>query len=109
MLKAIDQGHVGALMLLDFSAEPLNTVDHQIMDDVMPRRFGVCGSALDWLADFLKDRTQIVRVGGSESAVSKLNFGVPQGLVNGPKRFIEYAEEYHVSAAEVQPGLSSVR
>jgi hypothetical protein len=112
MLKAMDQGHVGALMLLDLSAA-FDTVDHQILHDVMRRRFGVCGSALDWLADFLKDRTQTVRVGGSESAVSKLNFGVPQGSVNGPKRFIEYAEDitcqlvkhnlvYHLFADDTQ-------
>jgi hypothetical protein len=88
----MDQGHVGALMLLDLSAA-FDTADHRILDDVMRRRFGVCGSALDWLADFLKDRTQIVRVGGSESAASTLQYGVPQGSVHGPKRFIEYAED----------------
>jgi len=65
MLKAMDQGHVGALMLLDLSAA-FDTVDHQILNDVMQRRFGVCGSALDWLADFLNNRTQIIRTGGSE-------------------------------------------
>ena len=88
----MDQGHVGALMLLDLSAA-FDTVDHTILDDVMRRRFGICGSALDWLADFLKDRTQIVRVGGSESAALTLKYGVPQGSVNGPKRFIEYTED----------------
>jgi hypothetical protein len=92
MLNAMDQGHVGALMLLDLSAA-FDTVDHRILDDVMRRRFGVSGSALDWLADFLKDRTQIVRAGGSESAALTLKYGVPQGSVNGPKRFIEYAED----------------
>ena len=46
MLMAMDQGHVGALMLLDLSAA-FDTVDHQILEEVMRRRFGVCGSALD--------------------------------------------------------------
>jgi hypothetical protein len=61
----MDQGHVGVLMLLDLSAA-FDTVDHRILDEVMRRRFGVCGNALDWLSNFLKDRTQIVRAGGSE-------------------------------------------
>jgi len=65
----------------------------------MQRCFGVCGSALDWLADFLTDRTQIVRADGSESAALILKYGVPQGSVNGLKRFIEYAEDvtYHLA------------
>ena len=54
MLLAMDQGHVGALMLLDLSAA-FDTVDHVILNDVMQHRFGVCDSALAWLADFLKD------------------------------------------------------
>jgi len=65
MLSAMDQGHVGALMLLDLLAA-FDTVNHGILIDVMQHRFGVCGSALEWLADVLTDRTQIVRVGGSE-------------------------------------------
>jgi hypothetical protein len=69
MLKAMDQGmHVSALMLLDLSAAFV-TVDHQILYDVMRRRFGVCGSAVDWLADFLTNLTQLIRTGDSKPAV----------------------------------------
>jgi len=88
----MDQGHVGALMLLDLSAA-FDTVDHGVLNDVMQHRFGVCGNALEWLADFLTDRTQIVRVGSSESAALILKYGVPQGSVTGPKRFTEYTED----------------
>ena len=55
MIKAIDQGHVGALMLLDLSAA-FDLVDPSILKDVMQRRFGVCGKALDWMADSDTDR-----------------------------------------------------
>ena len=68
---------------------------------------------INWLADFLTNRTQIIRTGGSESAVSQLKYGVPQGSVNGPKRFIEHAEDvtshmvkhnllYHLFADDTQ-------
>jgi len=73
MFSPMDQSHVGALKLLDLSAA-FDTVDHGILIDVMQHRFRVCGSALAWLAAFLTDRTQIVRVGGSESAALTLKY-----------------------------------
>jgi len=59
MLIAMDQGHVGALMLLNLSAA-FDTVNHHKLNDVLRQRFGVHGSALDLLADFVEDRMQIV-------------------------------------------------
>ena len=50
------------LMLLDLSAA-FHTVDHQILADVLRRRFGIAGGALDWMVNFLSDRSQVVRVG----------------------------------------------
>ena len=79
----------------------------------MQRRFGVHGNALEWLCDFLRDRAQVVGAGGQESDVVALKYGVPQGSVLGPKRFIEYAEDvtrllethelqYHLFADDMQ-------
>jgi len=51
MIGAIDQVHIGALMLLDLSAA-FDTVDHQILADVQRRRFGIAVSALDWIVNF---------------------------------------------------------
>jgi len=54
---------------------------------------------------------QVVRVGSYESDVITLQFGVPQGSVLGPKRFLEYAEDvcpllerlqYHLFADDMQ-------
>jgi len=86
-------------MLLDLSAA-FNLVDHGLLIDVMQHRFGVCGSALEWLADVLTDRTQIVRVGDSESATLTLKYGVPQGSVTDPKRFIQYTEDATLNLTE---------
>jgi len=110
MIGAIDQVHIGALMLLDLSAA-FDTVDHQILADVLQRRFGIAGGALDWMVNFFSDRSQVVRVGSCESDVITLQFGVPQGSVLGPQRFLEYAEDvcpllerlqYHLFADDMQ-------
>ena len=112
MIGALDCGHIGALSLLDLSAA-FDTVDHTILADVLTKRFGVQGLALDWFIDFLSERRQLVRVGSDDSEETKLLFGVPQGSVLGPKIFIQYAEDvsklfdkhrldYHLYADDMQ-------
>ena len=110
MIGAVDQGHVGALMLLGLSAA-FDTVDYQILIEVLQRRFGVSGKALDWLVDYLSGRCQVVRAGDSDSENSALHFGVPEGSVLGPEAFLEYAEDvahlmeglqYHLFADDMQ-------
>ena len=105
-ISAIDQGHIGVLMqLLDLTVA-FDTVDHQILADVLRRRFGIEGDALDWMVNVLTDRSQVVRVGSCESGVITLQFGVL-----GPKRFLEYAEDicpllkrlqYHLFTGDMQ-------
>jgi hypothetical protein len=94
MLGIIDKGHVGALVLLDMSAA-FDTVDHAILANVLQRRFGIQGQALDWFTDFTADRTQSVLVAdtATASAASLITCGVPQGSVLGPKQFISYTED----------------
>jgi len=92
MIKAVDQGHVGALMLLDLSTA-FDSVDHTNLNVVIQRRFGVSGQALGWLADFLEDRTQAVRACSREAISVTLESGVPQSSLLGPKQFIQYSED----------------
>ena len=86
MIGALDRGHIGALLLLDLSAA-FDTVDHNILAEVLRKRFGVHGRALDWIVDFLSDRRQVVSVNSGVSGESTLLFGVPQGSILGPKVF----------------------
>jgi len=61
----------------------------------MKERFGVDGSALGWVTDFLflSDMSQTVRSGKANSGDAMLQFCVPQGSVLGPRIFIQYAED----------------
>ena len=92
MVHVIDNGQVGALMLLDMSAA-FDTVDHQIMIDVLQHRFDIRDDALTWFRSYFNDRTQVVSVGSDTSGTVLLSTGVPQGSVLGPRSFVCYAED----------------
>jgi hypothetical protein len=75
MMKALNHGHVGTLMMLSLSAA-FETVDPLTLQDVMRRRFRVCQNALNWLVSFLKGRMQVVQAGVCESAVVAFKYGI---------------------------------
>ena len=59
ILMSMDQREVTLLVLLDLSAA-FDTVDHEIMLEILKSSFGVNGSALGWIKSFLSDRKQFV-------------------------------------------------
>jgi len=110
--RALDKGDVCALVLLDMSAA-FDTVDHAILIDVLEKRFGVQGTALQWMTSYLSRRTQSVHIGSECSIESLLTCGVPQGSVLGPSKYSMYTEEidgviqserlrYHMYADDTQ-------
>ena len=77
MIGTVDQGHVEALMLVDLSAT-FDTVDRQILIEILQRRFGVSGKAsIGWLTTLVVDVRSSEQVAVTEN--SALHFGVPQG------------------------------
>ena len=50
-------------------------------------------TVLDWIAEFLAERTFVVSVGGEQSTVGKVTDGVPQGSVPGPLLFFIYIND----------------
>jgi len=59
IITNIDQGHVGALVLLDLSSA-FDTVDHNLLLKILEYRFSVTDSALKWFSFYLSDRTQTI-------------------------------------------------
>ena len=83
---------MGALALLDLSSA-FDTVDQQLLLQILHYRFCVTDSALAWFRSYLTDRAHVVAVNGQSSKVVQSSHGVPQGSVLGPKKFIAYTED----------------
>ena len=92
LLRAADNKKVTLLGLLDLSAA-FDCVDHAILLQRLTNRFGIVGTALDWIKSFLSDRTQQVSYNHRLSSVGHLICGVPQGSVLGPLMFVLYTAE----------------
>ena len=90
VLSALDQRQEAILVLLDFSAA-FDTIDHDVLLKRLSQRYGITGTALDWIASYMSHRTQSVLIDGVPSDRRWLDFGVPQGSVAGPLLFTLYS------------------
>lgn len=86
---AMDRQQVTLMVMIDLSAA-FDTIDHHILLHRLTSRFGIKGSAWDWLKSYLTSRSQSVVVNGVSSPSVDLSFGVPQGSVLGPLLFTMY-------------------
>src|SRR5664279_6070545 len=59
---ASDAGKLTALMMLDYAAA-FDTVDHDILLDILRVTFGLSGTIIDCIRSFLSGRTQVIHVG----------------------------------------------
>ena len=91
ILRSLDAGAVTALVMLDLSAA-FDTIDHPTLLRRFERHFGIEGTALAWISSYLSNRYQSVSVNGELSKQVLLQYGVPQGSVLGPKKYVMYTK-----------------
>lgn len=90
ILWAFENQEVTQLCLMDLSAA-FDTVNHQVLLEVLEKQFGIEGTALCWFRSYLENRRCTVNVGSEYSTPQKLNVGVPQGSLGGPVMYSQYA------------------
>ena len=79
------------MTLLDLSAA-FDSIDHGKLLQRLRTSYGIGGTALDWIASYLSNRTQYVWLAGTSSSPSSVgSMQLPQGSVLGPLFFIMYA------------------
>ena len=78
------------LVLMDLSAA-FDLVNHKKLFDIRRVNFGVTGTALNWIKDYLQERHQVVVINGTQSKKFPIETRVPQGSCLGSVLFAAYA------------------
>ena len=94
LLLAMDDHKASLVVFLDLSAA-FDTIDHTILVNRLRNDYGLCGKTLDWLESYPS-----VHIKDNSSEYTKLNFGVPQGLVLKPLLFSYYTKPIRATAAK---------
>ena len=79
------------VVLLDFS-KAFYFINHNILLEKL-RTFGITADVLRWLAAFLLNRTQQVKIENEYSEICRPNGGFPEGTICGQKCFLVYIND----------------
>ena len=91
----LDNGEFSCGVFIDLE-KAFDTVNHQILLSKLDH-YGIRETALTWIASYLSNRKQSVKLNGVNSKYERVSCGVPQGSILGPLLFIIYVNDMHTA------------
>ena len=93
VLWSLERGNATNFMAIDLSAA-FDTMDHNILLQVLRYKFNICDKALTWFDTYLCPRGCRVNIGKEYSSNRDLTCSVPQGSICGPVLYLAYASTF---------------